>query len=246
MSSEATLQPAYVLHARAYRETSVIVDLFTRDFGRLSAVAKGVRRAGSAERVLLQPFRSLLISWRGRGTMPTLRATEANGQRWQLTGAALASAFYINELLVRLVPGFDPHPDLFGSYDQALAGLAEASAESSSGLPAIEIHLRCFEKRLLEELGYGLILDHEGPSGAALEDEACYTYHLELGPVAQSDHSRQTGVVMHGDAFKALQAEAFSSVRQLQEAKQLMRLVINAHLGGKPLHSRELMMKKVL
>ncbi len=245
MSSEATLQPAYVLHTRAYRETSVIVDLFTRDFGRLSAVAKGVRRAGSAERVLLQPFRSLLISWRGRGTMPTLRAVEANGQPWPLTGAALASAFYFNELLVRLVPGFDPHPDLYAAYDQALAGLAEASVLSSSELPALEIHLRRFEKRLLEDLGYGLILDHEGSSGAGLEDEACYAYHLEQGPVAQPEHSHPPGVLMHGDTFKALQAEAFSSVRQLQEAKQLMRLVINAHLGGKPLYSRELM-KKVL
>ncbi|MEW5756954.1 MAG: DNA repair protein RecO [Pseudomonadota bacterium] len=246
MSSEATLQPAYVLHARAYRETSIIVDLFTRDFGRLSAVAKGVRRAGSAERVLLQPFRPLLISWRGRGSMPTLRGVEANGPIWQLNGAALASAFYINELLVRLVPAFDPHPDMLGPYERVLAGLAEAPVESNSGLPAIEIHLRCFEKRLLEELGYGLILDHEGPSGAALADEGCYTYHLDQGPIAQAEQGRQSGVQMHGDAFKALHAETFSSVRQLQEAKQLMRLVINAHLGGKPLHSRELMKKKVL
>src|SRR3569833_1174837 len=164
------LQPAYVLHRRPYRDTSALLDVFTPDFGRVGLVARGARQAKSRSAALLQPFQPVWASWSGSGDLSTMSAVEGAGSARWLTGAALMSGLYLNELLVRLLHRFDPHPELFACYETALNRLVQTPEQTAE--PALEASLRIFEKRLLAEIGYGLVLEHEAGSGATLLDIA--------------------------------------------------------------------------
>lgn len=239
MTSErrVSLQPAYILHSRAYRETSAILEVFTPEHGRRALVARGVRGGKSRAAALLQPFRELLISWQGSGALATLCDHEARGAAHLFSGQAFISAFYLNELLLRLVPGHDPHPRLYALYHDTLACLPPP--------PGIELVLRRFERCLLEELGYGLMLDREADTGSTLADELLYHYHVDVGPVAQA-RGAGTGIPVHGATLKALAADRLDDPRAMQEAKLLMRGVLAHHLGPRPLHSREMLKPRFL
>ncbi|NIR32358.1 MAG: DNA repair protein RecO [Gammaproteobacteria bacterium] len=230
-SRRVELARAFVLHRRPYRESSVLVEAFSADHGRVGLVARGARRPSSRLRGVLQPFRPLLLSWSGRGELATLTAAECEGVVPMLAGGKLASGFYLNELLLRLLLRHDPHPELFETYRRVLPRLAVTDAH--------EPVLRVFEKRLLATIGYGLVLDHEADSGHAIDPAALYRYYSEQGPVAQTGEDAP-GVPVHGRTLIALDREELDDPEVLHEAKRLMRNVLTVYLGSKPLASRAL------
>jgi len=225
------LAPAYLLHQRPWRESSALLEVFSEAHGRVGLVARGVRSARSRQRGDLQPFRALRLSWQGRGELGTLTGVEADGALLRLQGKALYSAFYLNELLMRLLARHDPHPALFGHYRDTLQQLA-AGAD-------IERILRLFEIRLLQEAGYALQLDAEVVSGQALRADTLYDYHLESGPVALADE-RNGGFVFRGSSLIAMARDDLADAAVLADAKRLLRAALRLYLGDKPLKSREL------
>ncbi len=225
------LAPAFLLHQRPYRESSALLEVFTEHHGRIGLIARGVRSARSKQRGDLQPFRPLRLSWQGRGELGTLTSVEADGALNRLQGKALYSAFYLNELLMRLLTRHDPHAALFGYYRDALHRLA--------GSAQLEAILRVFEMRLLQEAGYALQLDCEAHSGEALRANARYDYHLESGPQALSGDS-PGGFVFSGASLMAMAREDLAEAAVLADAKRLLRAALKLYLGDKPLKSREL------
>ncbi len=231
-AGRVALQPAFVLHRKPYRETSLLLEAFAVDGGRIGLVARGARRGKGGSQALLQPFVPLLLSWSGHGDLLTMTGVEARGALRPLTGTALISAFYLNELLLRLLQRHDPHPELFAAYEATLQRLA---ADGSTQ----EWTLRLFEKALLQELGYGLLLDHDAASGAPVQPDRRYCYHLQQGPLDEPDLPC-AGVPVSGATLIALDREDGYDAAILGEAKQLMRGALAQHLGSRPLRSREL------
>ena len=225
------LQPGYVLHSRPYRDSSLILEVFTAEHGRLSLMARGARRRrrGGTQSALLQAFIPLLLSYSGRAEMMNLAAAEVAGQALSLKGDRLFSALYVNELLVRLLHRHDPHPALFASYAATLSDLVSQ--------PALDVTLRRFEFGLLEELGYGFALDTDGRSGAPVEAERRYRFDGELGLVEQTE--RLPGKGFPGDHLLELAAGQLSGGAR-RTARQLLREALASHLGPQPLHSRAL------
>ncbi len=230
MSAKVELQPAYVLHVRPFRDTSAIVEALTAEHGRIALVARGARSAKSRWRGVLEPFRSLLISWSGRGEMQTLTGAEEAAVARRLRGEALVSGLYLNELMLALVERNDPHPEIFAAYSAAVRELSEGAATE----PA----LRIFEKQLLEGLGYGLSLDRNALDGGPVEEDAVYHYVIERGAVPASEG--ESGVTVHGSSLLALHREELDNPSVRREVKQLMRIVLRHYLGGRVLRSREL------
>jgi DNA repair protein RecO (recombination protein O) len=222
-------QPACVLHSAPYRETSVRLEFLTRDHGRIGAIARGAKRPGSALRGLLQPFQPLLVGWSGRGDLVTLHGAEPAGPAWLLSGKALYCGLYMNELLIRLLHRDDPHESVYDSYVMTLATLAPDDAEAT---------LRIFEKRLLDDLGYGLVLDHEAGGRAAIEPGRQYCYDIEQGPLPGPAPCRR-GIAVRGASLLALAREQLGS-DDLKDIKRLMRAALATHLGDRPLMSRAL------
>lgn len=247
------LEPGFVLHQRAYRNTSMIVDLFTTSHGRISVVARGVRKAKSRLAPLIQPFQPLLISWLARGELGTLTALESNGVPFMLDRRVLISGFYINELMVRLLHRDDPHADLFHAYLEVLQQLAKLQYLDEKAPADEQAALRKFEKQLLYELGYALVLDHEVVNGSVLSEEALYHYHLDQGPVLvneteialetslNSPSYKDDVIRLHGKSLLDLAKGDFSDKRSLREIKRLMRAALAVHLGSKPLNSRAML-----
>jgi DNA repair protein RecO (recombination protein O) len=231
MSHHVDLEPAYLLHRRAWRETSALLEVFSREHGRVGLVARGARRPRSALRAALRPFTPLLLSWSGRGELATLRGVEVPGRIVELGSSALPGGLYLNELLLRLTHRHDPHPELFDAYRVAAAGLASGHA--------VESTLRSFEKRLLEAIGYGLVLEHDAQSGQAVVREARYAYLREQGPVRRAASCAES-VEISGATLLALAADGPLGPREQQEAKRLMRFVLRGHLGERPLATRSL------
>jgi DNA repair protein RecO (recombination protein O) len=225
-------QPAYVLHSRPYRETSVIVETFTRDHGRVGMVARGARRPKSALRGVLLSFQPLLLSWGGRGELRTLTRAEWHGAYRPLKGQALICGFYLNELLLKLTARDDPHERLFGVYQETLAAL-EAGGEPAPVL-------RHFEMCLLRELGYAVILDRDVEHGEPVAREGSYTYVVEVGPVRTAGTAR-TGVELSGQTLLDMQSGNFTRAATQQQSKVLMRTLINHCLGNQVLHTRQLL-----
>lgn len=225
-------QAGYLLHQRPFKERSVLVDVFTHDWGRIGLVANGVRKEKSRLAGLLQPFQRLLFSWRGRNELKTLTTVESAGAAELLQGKALVSALYLNELIMRLTSRHDPHPLLFSHYHHALQKLAN-DAE-------VEWTLREFERDLLEELGYGLNLGRDCESGEVIEPDAIYCYYPH-GAVKQSKVKEVSGeLTLSGKTLLAMESGEKPDNSGLREAKQLMRMMLKPHLGDKPLMSRSL------
>jgi DNA repair protein RecO (recombination protein O) len=237
MSSEqrVQLQPAYLLHRKPFRDSSMLLEVFTPDHGRVGLVARGARGSRSKLKGVLQPYQLLLISWSGRGELPTLTTAECQDGGVFLQGDALISGFYLNELLLRLLARHDPHPHLFHRYQVALQGLI-----ANAG---VEWALRLFERDLLQELGYGLLLTHEGGDGKEVEADARYCYHHESGP--QRVYAERHGVLsVRGATLLALAQGECQDAPLRRESKLLMREVLGRYLGPRPLASRELFRQK--
>src|SRR5450631_1138872 len=167
---------AFILHTYPYRETSLILEVFSRRCGRLGIIARGARRPRSALRGTLLPFQPLALAWFGKAELKTLKTAEAERIYPQLAGPSLLSAFYLNELILKLSHREDPHEGLFDAYDAALLALQAIAREAASqagdarreSMKQIAATLRRFEKQLLKEMGYGLLLDQEAESGAPI------------------------------------------------------------------------------
>lgn len=230
----AALQNAFILHYRSYRETSLLLELFTEEYGRITLVSRGVRKSKSPAKALLQPFNPLLVSWQGKSELMTLTGVEANGAAVQLRGVCLLSAFYLNEVLMRVLHKHDPHPHLYTVYHKTLVEL------HSQELP--EKTLRLFEKHLLEELGYGLQLERDISQGLSLVAEKYYRFYPEQGfDVLKEDvASAAMAMVFTGKSLIALATEQLDDAESLRDAKRLMRFVLAPLLGPQPLQSRKL------
>jgi DNA repair protein RecO (recombination protein O) len=224
-------QPAYVLHTYPYRETSLIVEVFSRDFGRLPLMARGARRPKSAVRGLLLSFQPLSLSWFGKTELRTLHSAEWQGGQPLLQGTALICGFYLNELLLKLLHRDDPHEQLFLYYQDTLQELARRSDYAAV--------LRRFEMNLLKELGYALTLAHDADSGAAIELDISYRYVFERGPVRQKNG--QNGVELRGKTLLDMAADDYGDPVTLQQSKALMRALINHYLGEDTLHTRQIL-----
>lgn len=225
-------QPAFVLHHRPFRETSLIIDLFTEEQGRVSVIAKGVRVARSKTRALLQPFTPLLVSWCGKTELMTLRSVEINQVPIRLKKMSLLSGFYLNEMMLRLLPKHDSQPRIFTLYHETLLALEQTERQQKV--------LRIFEKKLLEELGYGLQLKHD-LSVKPFHSDCYYRYIPEFGfELFTPDHASLPRTVFLGKSLLALANEDFEDEESLRDAKRLMRLVLSSVLGDYVLHSRKL------
>ncbi|GEC95096.1 DNA repair protein RecO [Zoogloea ramigera] len=222
-------QPGFVLHSYPYRETSLIVEVFSRDHGRIGLVAKGARRPMSQLRGVLMAFQPLLIDWSGGGEMKTLVRAEWQGGQPLLGGQALLCAYYLNELLMRLLPREDPHPVLFRAYGDALRALAAGEGQ--------EVILRRFELALLQELGYGLQLDSDA-DGAPVRPELRYAYIIERGAVPLDEYGIDDPSVVAGRVLLDMARGDFREPETLAGAKALMRRLIQHYLGGQVLQSR--------
>lgn len=227
-------EPAFVLHTYPYRETSLIVEVFSRNHGRVALLAKGAKRPHSAVRGLLMPFFPLELAWSGKNELKTLHKAEWQGVLTGLQGAAMMCGFYLNELLLRLLPREDAHPDLYSHYTAALHLLAQGS-------PVAPV-LRLFEKRLLQELGYALVLEMDALSGRRIEPDVSYAYDVERGgPVPAAAMPAQKRVELKGKTLLDLASENLSDPQTLQQSKTLMRAVLTHYLGDQPLHTRQLL-----
>ncbi|TWH64331.1 DNA replication and repair protein RecO [Azomonas agilis] len=216
--------PAFVLHAQAYKETSALLDLLTPN-GRVRAVLRGARqRSGS----LARPFVALEVECKGRGELKTLSRLEAQGIPLWLTGSALYSGFYLNELLVRLLPMEDACPEVFEQYQHSLKALASGKA--------LEPILRDFEWCLLNSMGYGFALDYD-QAGQPIEADRGYRFDPLAGFSRDTSHSPSS---FQGTELLALQQARWEAPGALTAAKRLMRLALAPHLGSRPLVSRTL------
>ena len=227
---ELSLEPAFVLHQRPYKESSALVDIFSKMHGKLSLVAKGLRRQ-VAWLNALQLFQPLLISAQGRGELLTLTHIETQAAAYHLKAEQLFSGFYINELLSRLLAKQDPHPALFVVYENLLIALEHQTAEQ------LQPNLRYFEKCLLKELGYGLSLDTH--KICATQN---YQYEPEVGLIRCVDAVALTTEknIFSGACLLAIANDNLQDVHSLRAAKRLMRLALQPLLGDKPLKSRDL------
>lgn len=226
---QCLLDRAIILHCQPYRETSLFVDAFTEHHGRVRLLGKGVRRGKHPLAEVLRSLNRVRLSFIGRGDLPLITAVEqADGGGPALKGTALLCGFYLSELLVRLLPTHDPHPGVFGLCLDTLQQLATGHG--------LQQTLRGFELGLLEEIGYGLRLD-EDAEGRAIQPDRCYAYYPEQGAVEMNP---ATPGVVQGTTLLALGERHFSDDTQLREAKRLMRRILQHHLNGRPLKSREL------
>jgi DNA repair protein RecO (recombination protein O) len=225
------LASAYVLHQYAYRDTSRIIEVFTADQGRLSLFARGAAGPKSGLRAVLRPFQRLLVSWSGRSEACQLVGAEIDGPSTQLPPERLMSGFYLNELLLKLTTRCDPHRGIFDAYAEALRALGADEDE--------EYHLRRFEKRLLQDLGYGLELSRTD-EGQPIEPDMYYRFNVQSGP--QRCKAEAPGAVF-GQSLANLDAEEFADVRSLRDAKRVLRAALDACLEGRALKSREVLIE---
>ena len=227
-----SLQPAYLLHARDYRDTCLLVELLTEQGGRVGAVAKGARRSrrGYSQRAILQPFHPLWVNWGGRGELKNLLTVETRSPALPLRGRQLFSGLYLNELLCRLLQRDDSQPELFANYESAVTALAAGGAA--------DIVLRHFELELLRELGYGFSITEDAATGAALQPDRRYRFDAELGLLPDEGEAGAQPVFVGRDLLAFAQGDYSDEARRA--LKLLCRLALRPHLGDKPLLSRQL------
>jgi DNA repair protein RecO (recombination protein O) len=234
MKRRAEHEPGYVLHTYPYKETSLIVELFSRRYGRVALLARGARRPRSAMRGVLLSFHPLRLSWSTSTELGNLISAEWAGGLQPLAGRGLMCGFYVNELVLRLLPRDDPHEALFDTYCETLASLSAGDSFPST--------LRSFERRLLAELGYAPLLDHDAASGAPIDPHARYVYEPDRGPMpVKNSHSND--LVVSGRTLLDVAAGDYARPETRDEARTLMRALIGQRLHGQVLHTRTVLME---
>ncbi|MYM33405.1 DNA repair protein RecO [Duganella sp. FT94W] len=224
-------QPAFVLHSYPYKETSLIIDLFTRDFGRVALIAKGAKRPHSQLRGVLQTFQPLSSSWVGKSELRTLTDAEWVGGMLPLEKTALLCGFYLNELLVKLLARDDAHPALFDHYVSTLNQLAHNE-------PAT-IVLRKFERALLKETGVAADLTHCIETRGAVRSDVVYVVDPERGP--RPERASDPWPRVAGKTLLDMECEDYEDVATQAQSKQLMRFLVAHHLNGAPLNTRQIL-----
>jgi len=224
---------AFILHHRPYRDSSQLLDVLSREHGKLALVARGSRGPKSRTRGILRPFLPLSLSWVQRTDLGTLTGAELHGSPLQLGGDALLSGYYVNELVMHMLHRHDPQPEIFDTYVHAIEMLARTHE--------IATVLRCFEMDLLRLLGYALNLEHDAESHEVLRADACYEYRIERGPMAVS--RSEGAMIFSGAALMAMADRRFTDPATLRAANRLLRQVIGFHLGGKELKTRKVLME---
>jgi DNA repair protein RecO (recombination protein O) len=225
-------QPAFILHHRPFRDTSQILDVLSRDHGKLALVARGSRGSRSRLKGILRPFMPLDISWVQRTDLGTLTGAEVRGAPLSLTGDALLCGYYVNELLIHFLHRHDPQPEIFELYGRTLTALGAADD--------VAVCLRQFELELLRQVGYALNLGHDAVTHEALDESRHYEYRMEQGPVGVG---RSDGpLVFPGAVLAAIDGGDFERPEVLRAANRLLREVIDFHLGGKVLKTRKVLM----
>lgn len=227
-------QPVYVLHTYPFKETSLVVELFAHGFGRVATTAKGARRPRSAMRGMLQSFQPLIATWSGKLELKTLHSLDWAGGLLLLKGEALMCGFYLNELLLRLLPREDPHEALFEYYSLTLKTLSISQNLATT--------LRRFELKLLQELGYAIPLSVD-ENDAIIIDEQAYIYEAERGASGLNGNfnNKRNGVQLQGKTLIDMAKDDYSNPQTQQQSKQLMRYLLAHYLGDKPLHTRQLL-----
>lgn len=228
---EVFLEPGFVLHHRPYRNTSLIVDCLTARYGRQSLVARGARRPGMRQAAALQPFCRVRLSWVRRGELGSLTHVEADAAACDIRGDALLAAFYLNELVLRLVPGGDPNESIMSCYSNCLDQLA--------GTRGIARSLRLFELELLEALGYRVNLEHDCRSGEPIEPKCDYVFEHEGGMTASTANLAME--TFNGRHLISLREHRLDDAESLGAAKRLLGHILKTHLGGRPLRTRQVM-----
>lgn len=232
-----TETPGFILHSRSFRESSSIIDVFSRDYGRIGLVARGARAAKSRWRGLMQPFRQLDFSWSKRGALGTLTGLDMDIGWPELSGTTLYCGLYLNELLIRLSRNEDPDADLYQAYGRAIHEL--------SALTDPRLALRRFEKQLLQSLGFALPLEYEYPAdqqeGVAVKATGWYTFDPQSGP--SSSHSNKGRDVYSGEVLLALAGDDYSNPQYLPEMRKLLQNALKLQLGGRELASQKMLRK---
>jgi DNA repair protein RecO (recombination protein O) len=232
--SRVDQQPAFVLHSYPWRETSLIIDALTRDFGRVALVARGAKRPTSQFRGLLAPFAPISVSWSGRAEIKSLIRAEWVGGLAPLRGEQLLTAFYLNELLVRLLARDDPHDEMFFSYARTLRAL-------SLERPQREQALRGFELDLLREIGVAPAFD-SAADGSAIDPAAWYRVDPEQGVRWVAEPAAQGGdYCVSGRSMQALAERDLAVVAAARDARGLLRQLIGYHLRGRPLNTHRIL-----
>ncbi len=225
------LTPCYILHRRDYSESSLILEVFSREHGRVNLIAKGAKRNKKQQGINHNLYQKYHMSWVARSELGTLTNIELAALSDSLKPEVMMTGFYMNELMLRLLHKHEAHPELFDSYDITIQQLLNDKSE--------QIVLRYYEKILLQSLGYGVILDHEVETGEALNSEKEYYYQFDFGPSLTTNNIK-SGINVSGKTLLELDAETLSDVENINEAKVLLKSILNQHLGEKPLASREL------
>lgn len=223
-------QSVYVLHSYPFKETSLVVELFSQQFGRVAAVAKGARRPRSAMRGMLQSFQLLSGTWSGKNELKTLHSLDWAHGLVHLQGEALMCGFYLNELLLRLLPREDAHETLFDYYQATLNTLSKTTD--------LATHLRRFELKLLQELGYAVPLVAD-IHGEPIVTDKMYRYEAEHG--AGEPNAYRNGVQLSGKTLLDMMSDDYTDLVTQSQSKQLMRYLLAHYLGDKPLHTRQLL-----
>jgi DNA repair protein RecO (recombination protein O) len=236
-------EPGFVLHSIPYKETSLILDVFTRSHGRLALIAKGAKRPHSSLRPVLQRFVPLLISWSGKSELRTLTKSEWVGGSPTLVGDALLCGFYLNELLVKFLAREDAYESLYDHYAQTVFALSQIT-ESGAG---IEQTLRPFELALLRETGYAAALDYCVETQARPIPDGRYVYQPEKGIRPWQVDDPGHWPVLTGTALGAMAQGDFSDNDTLSQSKQLMRFLLGIHLQDQALTTRQILidLKKI-
>ena len=231
-------QAVYVLHTYPFKETSLVVELFSQQYGRIAAVAKGARRPHSAMRGMLQSFQTLEGAWSGKNELKTLHSLEWSTGLTLLKGEALMCGFYMNELLLRLLPREDAHVNLFSYYQSTLKILAESTNFTTNIATNMATTLRRFELKLLQEMGYAvpLLIDE---NDADIEANKTYQYEAEYG--ACKVNATKVGIPLLGKTMLDMACDDYADATTQSQSKQLMRYLLAHYLGDKPLHTRQLL-----
>lgn len=230
-----SLEPAFLLHHYPWRDTSRILELMTRTHGRVSVFARASRQASSALGAALQPFSELLVSWTGRGEAGQLTGAERVRPPGHLAGDRLMSGFYANELLLKLLQRHDPHPSLFDAYAALVERLLDAEADATRAL-------RIFEKRLLDELGWGLNLEHDTTTDAEVDPARSYRYRIDGGPELLDGVAEGT-LIFCGSSLLSLAREELADPQSVADARRLLRAALDQCLDGRPLRTREVLIE---
>lgn len=244
MSTRINLEPAFVLHTRPFRDTSLLTNVFSRNHGHLMLLARGARSQKSPLRALLLPFTPLLLSWVGKTDLPIISKAEIADQQYNLQGRAILNGLYLNELLVRLLHRHDPHPELFSHYQNTLTSLKSPLQITKS--------LRLFEKNLLMHLGYGLQLNKE-TNGNAVDASNYYHFSYSVGlqkinnyELQQFNQRALQNNIFQGKSLLALHQNQLDEIQTLKDAERILQVALQELLGTKKLKSTELIVNGVI